>query len=313
MNKRYKSLRDARFLTRTGARQPNMNRRRSSYLPIFHSMAWTAAVGRCQGSSHKASGAPCQDQVFAMTSDEGVRVICLADGAGSARFSHYGAYLVVTRTAKMMAEKFDRFFTYTQHETPIESLLIGQLQKDLAALSSLGIDPSDEDRARFDLPSRDEELLIPCAVRDLASTLLAVAVKGNRYIALHVGDGIIGYEYLDANRQAHLEVISTPDNGEFANETVFVPSAGALQAVRLYKGLLDTARKHIIGFILMSDGPEASLYHKPSRSLAPACGKLLTACRALPPEEMTVQLKAALEKVIAQKTGDDCSIALLAR
>lgn len=34
---------------------------------------------------------------------------------------------------------------------------------------------------------------LDCLVKDLASTLLVVAVKNGKYLILHIGDGVIGY------------------------------------------------------------------------------------------------------------------------
>ncbi len=62
----------------------------------------------------------------------------------------------------------------------------------------------------------------------------------------------------------------------------------------------------------MSDGPEASLYQKRAGMLAPACSKLIEACRSLPSDVMQVQLEATLRDVIVPRTHDDCSLVLMA-
>jgi hypothetical protein len=130
---------------------------------------------------------------------------------------------------------------------------------------------------------------------------------------LHLGDGVVGAEIECYSGGKTLLVLSSPDNGEFANETHFVTSENAVNSIRLYRGYLTTPWRSFAGFILMSDGPESALFHKSSGNLAAACSKLLSACRELPAEEMQRQLTATLKHVISMKTGDDCSIAMLAR
>ena len=104
-------------------------------------------------------------------------------------------------------------------------------------------------------------------LKDLASTLLSVAVKENNFIALHIGDGVIGM--LD---DENLTILSKPDNGEFANETTFVTSVDAISHFRLYKGDIDK----VSAFMLMSDGAASGFYNRSSQNLVPILKKSLT-------------------------------------
>lgn len=255
---------------------------------------------------------PCQDWAVARQLDDETVAISLADGAGSSRFSHYGASLIANRAPQLIADHFEEVFNGTGRTDDFIQRLICQLQIEIQSLAKLGIDPPDEERARHALPSRDESLLVPCDVSDLSCTVLCVVVKGNRYVAVHVGDGVIGLESIAKADDKRLALISAPDNGEFANETHFVTSRSANETARLASGRIDNGRKRITGFILMSDGPEAALFNKRKSSLAGACSKLLEACRQLDSEEMQEQLEATLKNVIAKKTSDDCSLALMA-
>lgn len=287
-------------------RSPRFHRGFGRYTP---KRAWSLSHARCTGSSHEASGAPCQDWAVSAQLDDITVVISLSDGAGSAKLSHYGSSLVATRAPKLIAEHFDEAFGGGFAE--FGQKLVGQLQIEIRSLAKIGIDPPDEERARLGLPSREKRLLVSCDIRDLSCTMLCVVVRGNRYIAAHVGDGVIGIEY-ETNGIRKLAVVSHPDNGEFANETRFVTSASAAETIRVSCGRIESERKRTTGFILMSDGPEASLYNKRNRSLGAACSKLLEASRQLDPVEMSGQLAVTLSDVIAKKTSDDCSIALMA-
>ena len=114
-------------------------------------------------------------------------------------------------------------------------------------------------------------------LKDLAATFLAVAVSGNRFVVVHVGDGVIGYM-----RNGELRVASTPDNSEFANETTFVTSEDAIARMRLYRGSLDG----VSGFVLMSDGTASSLYNSCTKELAPVCAKLIALVGSAPTRQV---------------------------
>lgn len=281
-----------------------------SSLPIERS--WHAAWARYQGRSHVDAGVPCQDQVRFVRFPNGTAIGALADGAGSARLSHYGAEILIEAASELVAHEFDRIFKATNNLGTIRLEVVGQLQSVLAKAAAAGVNVADSDRERLGLPLRDTDPQVACEVRDLASTLVLVAVMNERFVALHLGDGVLGTEVVLPSGRRVGRPLGRPDNGEFANETVFITSRSAAGALRIYRGRLENKARTISGFILMSDGPEASLYQKRSRTLAPACSKLLEACRSLPSEVMQEQLEATLRDVIVPRTHDDCSLVLLA-
>lgn len=143
-----------------------------------------------------------------------------------------------------------------------------------------------------------------CEMHDLACTLLLAAVSEERFLLVHIGDGVIGY--LDGDT---LKVASVPDNGEFANETTFVTSDKAAETMRLFKGeLRDKA-----AFVLMSDGTEHSLYHKPSRALADILTDVIQRACLIRADVLQRQLADTFASVVCPRTQDDCSIAILTR
>lgn len=161
----------------------------------------------------------------------------------------------------------------------------------------------DELRRQLDNTARRRK----CEVRDLASTFLAVAVSGDRFIAVHVGDGVIGY-----SKAGTLKVVSAPDNVGIANQTTFVTSEAAVASMRLLRG----STADVSGFLLMSDGAEATLYNQKTQQLATACRKiinLLGAGGALSVPVSRVQIRRLLGGAIRNGTKDDCGLAVLAR
>ncbi len=273
---------------------------------------WRFASARHQGRSHADASVPCQDHVAVLADSDGTVVGSLADGAGSAKLSHYGAEILADLASRLVAQQFDQLFRATNNLGTLRASLATDLLNALVTSAAKGLDVSADDRARLDLPDRSAEPLIKCDVRDLAATLLVVAVRGDRFITLHLGDGVIGVEHVLKGGTRVVRALGIPDNGEFINETKFITSRDAAGSIRVYRGRVTTSSRAVTGFVMMSDGPEASLYIRSTRTMAGACSKLLQACRDLPTETMHEQLAETLRDVIVPRTHDDCSLVLIA-
>lgn len=238
-----------------------------------------------RGRGHEQDGTRGQDRT-AYLSLHGVQVLCLADGAGSATHSEYGAQAVVEEGCKILAERFTDLVTSDDAADSRREIL-------------------ERLRARLDRVAAS----IDCSVEDLASTFLAVAVSAGRFVVIHVGDGVIGYL-----KHGDLRVVSAPDNDEFANQTTFVTSASASSSMRLARGSLDG----VGGFIQMSDGTSSSLYDYRTKTLAPACVKLVEAVGSARTNNVRnpahkKRLRRLIDTRLRQATKDDCSIGVLAR
>ena len=239
---------------------------------------WNSIQCAVQGRGHIKTGTPCQDKTCFMSEND-INVIALADGAGSAPMSHYGAEIVTHKICELLTQQFDIYFN-EDDGVAVKRVIIGML---LEGLNKLAED-------------------LNCAIKDLASTLLAVAVHDGKYIILHIGDGVIGYI-----KDEVLKIASHPENGEFVNTTVFVTSEDVLQTMKIMKGQLNG----ITGFALMSDGTETSLYNKREKSLAPALKKIMDLSRTMNVNFLQNEIERSFENVIKNSTTDDCSIAIL--
>lgn len=248
---------------------------------------WKRACAAVQGRSHASERTPCQDSV-GTTYRRNVYAIALSDGAGSARLSHYGSQTCAHVLCATLCRHFDDIWHMDADDAGAK--LMQTIRERLAGKAKeLDAEPA-----------------------DLAATALAVAVKRNRFIAAHLGDGVIGVELTGPDGIRELKTLSAPDNGEHSNETYFVTSDSAMEHVKIVTGTVRGQQNTAVsGFILMSDGPEAALYRKADCALAPACQKLLDAGRTLDKKDLQIGLKNTLELIAHSKTHDDCSIALL--
>lgn len=238
-----------------------------------------------RGHGHLRDGTPVQDRTK-YVSRGGVQVICLADGAGSAAHSEFGAQAVVDEGCAALIERFDEFAASTDGANVKAELLDRLRAKVDATAERHGFDP-----------------------KDLASTFLAVAVCGETFLGAHIGDGVVGYL-----KDGALQVISAPENDEFANQTTFVTSGDAIESMRLFRGSLDG----VAGFVLMSDGTGDSLFNARTGQLAGACSKLITAVGTAPAQQgknshYRKQLRKLIDVKVRNATKDDCSIGILGR
>lgn len=241
---------------------------------------WNCVHCETIGRSHIQEGTVCQDKTFALT-ENGVTAFALADGAGSAKLSHYGAETVTEGVCRLLCRNFNEYFQ-NPSSMEVKTEILRYLRQEL-----------EQTAARHG-----------CTLRDLASTMLAVAVCDDRYLLMHVGDGVIGYVKGD-----ELKVASAPSNGEFANITTFVTSSSALQDMRVRKG----TDPQIKGFVLMSDGCEASLYSKQRQQIAPVLHRLIGRLGVTSSAYMTPRIQESLDQVVTTKTRDDCSLVLAAK
>lgn len=231
------------------------------------------------GRGHEQREMPCQDKTYKFEYD-GVSVIGLADGAGSARLSHDGASRVSEFICKEMAEKFDSYYN-NPNGIEVKKYIIDVLRNELQDLA--------ED--------------LNCSLSDLASTMLFVAVKDEFFIVGHVGDGVIGYI-----KNNELKVATHPANGEFANTTYFITSSNAIESFQLLKG---NTRNGINGFVMFSDGTEASFYDSRSKKLGNALKDIMNLVQITQPQKIEKRIVEFFYQKVRKSTLDDCSISIM--
>ena len=239
---------------------------------------WYTINFATQGLRHEKDNIPCQDSTHALIIDGRFHAVALADGAGSSSISQYGAEIVTKTICTDLHEHFSEYYSI-DNGIDVKTRIISVLR---TALQDFAIS------SEFEL-------------QDLASTLLAVAIKDDMYILVHLGDGIIAIEKDDGT-----EKISLPQNGEFINTTYFVTSPGAEFAMIIAKGRTDS----VMNFILMSDGTSASLFDKKNKKLSETFRSKINN-KDLHINILKDIIELGLKTVIRESTEDDCSIAIL--
>ena len=241
---------------------------------------WRTYNYAVKGRKHELMARPCQDKTAALAGEGGRTVtVALADGAGSVRFAEAGAECVVTKILPYLLEKFDTLYDNRDNRSAQDDL-IAYLQKEL-------------DQAAHELGTDMEEM---------ATTLLFCAVKDGRFLAGHIGDGIIAM-----HRPGGSELLSVPADSEFVNETVFVTDLKAVCHLRLYGGEI----RDIDGFMLLSDGSANSLYDHRRHCFSIAADNIFFMSGIMVVESFRELLIDAFDNLVRKRTADDCSIALL--
>lgn len=239
---------------------------------------WKISGTAVQGRRHIENNTPCQDKIFSLRKN-GVTAIALADGAGSASLSHYGAESAVKVICEKLCSDFDVMINNPDAET-VKRDILDAVISELYALS------------------RD----MKCGIKDLGSTLLAAASDDRSIMLLHLGDGVIG-----CSRRGETVAISLPDNGEYKNTTFFTSSHDALFRLRVSKGSVSG----ISGIVLMSDGSGDSFFH--GDKFAGILEEIKQKSIMYPEEDMNDELRGLFDEVVKENTRDDCSLIMMSR
>jgi hypothetical protein len=184
-------------------------------------VAWRAIAASVAGTGHGRRSLPNQDAV-AWRSRGGWLWGAVADGAGSAARSQWGSRraveTVVTVLGVQVAAAIAAAAAQDSNLDPqmAQAALAARLRDGLKTALAL---------ARADLETLARREKIP--LRELACTTIAIAAGPNLVIAAQIGDGAA--VVADLAGQCH--TLTRPQQGEYANETVFLTGDGAIAAI----------------------------------------------------------------------------------
>lgn len=202
--------------------------------------SWRIASASAIGSSHVGSGTPCQDyaaQAVVKTKDGQVLVVVVCDGAGSALHSEIGSWLASTTFVELVEVHFEQGGTIAEIDRSTVAGWIG-----------LTID-------RLIGRSKDDGN----SAKDYSCTLLAAIVGVDAAIFAQIGDGAIVVSH---GREDGWNWVFWPQHGEYANQTTFVLSASAIDAMQY-----DFAPRRVDEFAVFSDGIERMVLHGATKTV----------------------------------------------
>ena len=134
-------------------------------------MSWKVYAKSVEGTSHIASGIPCQDSVKTIrlsTTKGDFLILIAADGCGSSKHSDVGSELVTSEVSGCLAYWVGK----SENMSNLSDLII----------FAFG-------HANQMLSRKAKELSIP--IRELASTCLCSVIGPNTFAAAQIGDGVI--------------------------------------------------------------------------------------------------------------------------
>ena len=170
---------------------------------------WKVIGSSVLGTSHEKRGQPCQDAHAWDLLHSGTTIAAIADGAGSASLSDIGAQ-VATKTAIELLKLKITQMNGEGGSSSWEAMLREVLEHCQSAIAAEAL-------------SRDIE------VRQLATTLLIAIASPQEIAVAQIGDGAVAI----GDREGNLTALTSPDNGEYANETTFLISPGALESAQI--------------------------------------------------------------------------------
>lgn len=239
-------------------------------------LAWKAVSSYIQGRGHIEHGEPCQDRTVNFKNEDVIGIV-LCDGAGSCKYSEQGAVTVTELFTTITNEQFDFLYNTDNSSEWIQQYVVEALQQEIDKIEN-------------------------ATLMDFSCTLLFSLVKGNQYLAGHVGDGVIS---LRVNNE--ITVLSHPENGRYSNETYFVTMSPLQQHFRIYKGQMTQP----YDFMLMSDGAAISFYLSVEEKMEDENTRMLFNHLVENSEDMVEEELYELLKMVRKNTADDCAIAVL--
>jgi hypothetical protein len=250
--------------------------------------AWQHVCLSVRGTSHAASGAPCQDDSRCVSDglSQDTVILALSDGAGSATHAEKGARIVTN----CWIEYFSRRFV---PEADPAALLADCSRHDaMAVLDSI--------REAVALQAGEHGAVS----EDFSATLLGAVVTASGVFVAQVGDGC-----WVANVNGVTGCVTWPTGGEFVGQTTFATCARAGDALQTV--LLQNPVSGLAGF---TDGMERLLLDFSTHT--PALDFFNAAFNALrvPSPVFSQQLTDFLESEgVCASTNDDKSFGIITR
>ena len=174
---------------------------------------WKGAHAARTGPSHAATGTPCQDRAFIACPErgDGTLIAAVTDGAGTSPEAGAGAETALRAAVRSLSQGLRE-----PGQTPD---LLPDLLPELLAQAAAS--------AHAELARR--ALAEGNPLRYYNTTLVIAVHTGETLATLHVGDGAVAA----AREGGPCELVSPPEQGEYANETRFITDPDHMERLRV--------------------------------------------------------------------------------
>ncbi|GAX35844.1 PP2C family serine/threonine-protein phosphatase [Nodularia sp. NIES-3585] len=186
---------------------------------------WRVVAASVCGTSHFRNQQLCQDAHHWRLLPGNVLVTAAADGAGSASQGKVGAMVAV--------------------ETAIETLAIKEITRDSLADDAIVQSLLIEALIAAKKAVEDEAVACSKQPQDLATTLIIMLATPDMVAVVQIGDGLA----VAKDHMGNLLALTTPDNGEYINQTTFLTSPDALDTAQI-----KLWRETIVNVGVLTDG-----------------------------------------------------------
>jgi hypothetical protein len=256
------------------------------------SACWRIALASEVGTSHEATGTPCQDcadHAIVGTSLGQVLILAVSDGAGSAAYSNVGSSIAV----RTFISDVDRFLRDGGGVSSIDAAQAARWVRRAADAATAAADANDHEP------------------REYSCTLLAAVIGVEQAAFVQIGDGAIVVSHGDEDGWSY---VFWPQHGEFANTTNFIQSAELENVIAF-----ELAPRRIDEIAIFSDGIENLVLHKASRSVQQSFFQsMIQPVRNAGTAGLHEALSQALRRYLAssaicERTDDDKTLVLASR
>ena len=247
---------------------------------------WRYVGASVKGISHQRSNTPCQDYsaVIELSSGSLLLLVC-SDGAGSAIRSELGSEIA----CRTLVDEVTRFANLSGG---IENVTRETATEWVQAI-----------RVELDIQAHAAGL----TARDLACTIIAALIGPDSAAFIQVGDGAA----VTVSKDDTYKVVFWPEQGEYANTTIFVAAADALERLRV-----DICPEAVKDVALFTDGLQHLALRYESRTAhTPFFAPMFARLRSEEQWRSLVDpLKSFLgSEAVSKRTDDDCTLVLASR
>lgn len=194
------------------------------------STAWRVVGASVCGTSHERGKQLCQDAHYWKVVSDNVLVAAVADGAGLAMLGKVGA-IVAAQTAietvcprvEMLTKRgWSTLHKYPHVASEGQDTRSPHPQEDWKSLLA-------EALSAAKTAVEAEAIACQVAARDLATTLIVVIATPELVAVAQIGDGVA----VVGDITGQIIALTTPQRGEYVNETIFLVSPNALESAQI--------------------------------------------------------------------------------